>query len=67
MSNETGFSLIVVIPCLNESTSIGATIQEVFQFVPTAKIYVVDNNSSLEELNNKAKYMSERILRIFKC
>lgn len=46
MSNETGFSLIVVIPCLNESTSIGATIQEVFQFVPTAKIYVVDNNSS---------------------
>ena len=44
--NESDKKLIVVIPCLNEGVAIGATIQEVIKFVPTAQIYVVDNNSS---------------------
>ena len=46
MPNESEKKLIVVIPCLNEGVAIGATIQEVIKFVPTAQIYVVDNNSS---------------------
>jgi len=39
-------NLLVVIPCLNEEGSIGSTIKEVFDCVPSAKVIVIDNNSS---------------------
>ena len=38
----------VVIPCLNEEISIAKTISDVWQFLPNARILVVDNNSTDE-------------------
>lgn len=38
--------LVVVLPCLNESATIEATIKEVVSHVPSAFIIVVDNNST---------------------
>ncbi len=46
MERDQEIELVVVIPCLNESLAIGATIREILSFVPSAQIYVVDNNSS---------------------
>jgi glycosyltransferase involved in cell wall biosynthesis len=39
-------TLIVIIPCLNEENSIGATIKEVLDCIPKATVIVVDNNST---------------------
>ena len=46
MAIERELKLVVVIPCLNESLAVGATIREIRSYSPSAQIYVVDNNSS---------------------
>jgi glycosyltransferase involved in cell wall biosynthesis len=43
---ERHLKLVVIIPCFNESLAVGPTIKEILNFSPSAKIFVVDNNSS---------------------
>jgi len=43
-----GKTMAFVIPCLNEALSIGKVILDAKKFLPAAKIYVFDNNSSDE-------------------
>jgi glycosyltransferase involved in cell wall biosynthesis len=52
MSKDLSKKLIVVIPCLNEGAAIGATIKEVLEHAPLAKIIVIDNNSSDSTASN---------------
>ena len=39
------FDLAVLIPCFNEATTIGKTVQAFRKAVPLARVYVFDNNS----------------------
>lgn len=43
---STEKSIAFVIPCLNEAISIAAVIQDAKKYLPQAKIYVFDNNST---------------------
>lgn len=40
------FEIAVILPCYNEEAAIGQTIQEFQKALPSAKIYVFDNNST---------------------
>ncbi len=46
MTTKRKQKLVVVLPCLNESATISATIREIVTHVPQAHIVVVDNNST---------------------
>ncbi len=39
-------NIAILIPCYNEEKTIGAVIEDFMQYLPTAKIYVYDNNST---------------------
>jgi glycosyltransferase involved in cell wall biosynthesis len=41
-----GLDLVVVIPCYNEELTIGKVVSDFRQHLPTATVYVYDNNSS---------------------
>lgn len=38
--------IAVIIPCFNEEKSVCAVIDEVWEFVPNAEIWIFDNNST---------------------
>ena len=48
--------IAVLIPCYNESTTIGKVVKEIKKYLPEAKIYVFDNNSTdhTDEIAKKA-------------
>lgn len=53
-------NIAVIIPCYNESLSIIQVIDEVHSVLPSAKIYVFDNNSS----DNSKALVENKILQI---
>lgn len=61
---ETNLSIAVLIPCLNEAPSIGKVVDQFKQALPSASIYVYDNNSKDDTveiaLNHGAIVRSEK-------
>lgn len=56
MSNK---SILVLLPCLNESTALGRTIQRVNKVIPNARIVVIDNGSTDDSVEIAKKFKVE--------
>ena len=46
VTNFAGYEVAVVLPCFNEAAAIGKVVAEFRQVLPSARIYVFDNNST---------------------
>jgi len=46
MNQEKDNRIAVVIPCLNEEATVGKVVRDVKKFLPSAAVYVFDNNST---------------------
>jgi glycosyltransferase involved in cell wall biosynthesis len=44
--NFSGLNIVVIIPCYNEESTVGFVIRDFQKYLPAAKIYVFDNNST---------------------
>lgn len=53
-------NIAVIIPCYNESLSIIQVIDEIHSVLPSAQIYVFDNNST----DNSASLVQDKIAQI---
>lgn len=48
-------NIAILLPCFNEEGAIGTTVKQFQEYLPDAKIYVYDNNSSDNTIEEASK------------